>query len=191
MQMPRTLTICICTYKRTDLVEELIDDIQNQTQQLQELIFVDGDPSSGQVLELLRRKVWAKGERISYIPSNYANLSYQRYLGWKAAQKEKTTYLLYLDDDLRIYSSEAIEKLLVPLQDDQNIVGETCIINMGALGEKFQKAPAFVDQRSRTFILPRWLQFFAIIFSVKNWRINTCRRSNFTRRAKQRTIFIC
>ncbi len=53
--------------------------------------------------------VWA----VIYVPSNHANLAYQRYLGWRAAAG--CEWLLYLDDDLRLHNESALEKVLAPL----------------------------------------------------------------------------
>ena len=73
------LSICICTYKRPELLSLLIDDIFGQSIIPDQLIIVDGDPSSGRVISILATNPCLT--EIYYLPSNHGNLPYQRYLG--------------------------------------------------------------------------------------------------------------
>jgi len=121
--------ICICTYKRPDLVGLLIDDLQRQNLSLPSLIVVDGDPTSQEVRKALQTHGSETFESIRYVPSNHANLPYQRYLGWRLASSISATILLYLDDDLRIQQVDAIARLLAPLHAEQaRAVGATANI---------------------------------------------------------------
>jgi len=87
---------------------------------------VDGDPDSGEVWRLLNSY---DDLSIVYIPSNHANISYQRYLGWRAARNEQSSIILYLDDDLRINQANSIELLITPLKEQNNrIIGSTAPI---------------------------------------------------------------
>ena len=45
--------ICICTYKRAELLKRLILDVSKQIVQPQLLVVVDGDPESGYVKHVL------------------------------------------------------------------------------------------------------------------------------------------
>jgi hypothetical protein len=58
------------------------------------------------------------------VPSNHANLPYQRFLGWKAAAGAK--WLLYLDDDLRLLRDDCVARLIRPLRAARGrVVGTT------------------------------------------------------------------
>lgn len=61
-----------------------------------------------------------------YIPSNHANLAYQRYLGWRAAAEAGADVLIYFDDDQRIYQADVLEWLTKPFLEDNDIVGVGC-----------------------------------------------------------------
>lgn len=124
--MSSNVFVCICTYKRPSLLQKLIEDLLSQTARFNKIIIVDGDPSSEQVIGVLREY-----DKLSfvYIPSNHANVSFQRYLGWKLAKRSNAEILLYLDDDMRITQRDAVELLLRPLTDeDEKIVGTTAPI---------------------------------------------------------------
>lgn len=108
--------LCICTYRRTALLELLLGDVFKQTVQPKTLIVVDGDPACGEVRAMLQNGSSVWGWKVLYLPSNHANLAYQRYLGWRAAQQGGANWLLYLDDDLRLSSSKALESLFLPVQ---------------------------------------------------------------------------
>jgi len=120
------LEICICTYKRPQLLHQLLIDLLNQTIIPDIVSIIDGDPFSGEVENLIDSM---KGFNFIYVPSNHANISFQRYLGWKVAKRSNAEVLLYLDDDMRIYQEEAIDTLLRPfLEVDETIVGSTAPI---------------------------------------------------------------
>lgn len=122
-------SICIPTYQRPELLKQLINDLTLQSMVVDRLIVVDADPDSGVVLRILKQVTCMHPWEVIYIPSNHANLPYQRYLGWKAAHG--SAVLLYLDDDLRVLQFDAIEKLVAPFQwQDSRVVGVTARINM-------------------------------------------------------------
>lgn len=121
--MPR-LALCIPTYRRAALMRRLLEDVATQTLQPDVVIVVDGDPASGDVRRVLEAPGLPGAWRMVYIPSNHANLAYQRYLGWRAAAG--SDWLLYLDDDLRLLRPSALEKVLAPLGwPDADIVAVT------------------------------------------------------------------
>jgi glycosyltransferase involved in cell wall biosynthesis len=118
------LAICIPTFRRARLLCRLLDDLSRQSITAGRLIVVDGDPPSGGVDEALASSAPAPGAELLYVPSNHANLPYQRFLGWKAAAGAK--WLLYLDDDMRLLHPDSIERLLRPLQAPHGkVVGAT------------------------------------------------------------------
>lgn len=121
------LCICICTYKRSTLLRAEILDLLAQTAHPENLIIVDGDPQSTEVLEMLRSLPYPSGWRVTYVPSNHSNLSYQRYLGWRAASGHRL--LLYFDDDLRIPDTGAVVKVIAPFDNDDfhDVVGVTAL----------------------------------------------------------------
>lgn len=124
--MSSNVFVCICTYKRPILLQKLIEDLLSQTARFNKIVIVDGDPSSEQVIGILREY-----DNLSfvYVPSNHPNVSFQRYLGWKVAKESNAEILLYLDDDMRITQKDAVELLLGPLEvDEGKIVGTTAPI---------------------------------------------------------------
>ena len=150
--------ICICTYQRSQLVSNLIDDLFKQTLVPAYLIVVDGDPNSGEVRNMLQRKNCPANCQIYYLPSNHGNLAYQRYLGWRAAHMRDVNYLLYLDDDLRIYQPDTLETLISPMVRDIEVVGITAKPETGDVQEKFAEHPVLLDRDNadKTPALARW-----------------------------------
>ena len=153
-------TICIPTYKRTGLLEILLNDITQQSVIPHTIIIVDGYPSSKDVLPMLERyKANITIKSVVYIPSNHGNLSYQRYLGYRAAKIQHNNYLLYLDDDLRIFQRDAIEKLLSPMIITAEIVGSSSMIRNGELDNKFADFPALLDRSKVSSSLTFWTRW--------------------------------
>lgn len=119
-----SLALCIPTFRRAGLMRRLLEDAAQQTLQPDIVVIVDGDPGSGEVRQVLERPGLPEAWRLLYVASNHANLAYQRYLGWRAAQG--SDLLLYLDDDLRLRDSRALEKVLAPLMAaDPDVVAVT------------------------------------------------------------------
>ena len=126
--------ICIPTFKRARLLALLLSDIARQRVQPRFIVVVDGDPRSGEVLHLLQNARAESGSEFCYIPSNHANLAYQRYLGWRVAASEGCQILGYLDDDLRINNPHSLEQLIAPmLPNNSEVVGCTGEIRFGDL----------------------------------------------------------
>lgn len=117
------IDICICTYDRTELLRDLISDLLNQETQISQLIIVDGNPKNNTVLEMLHSLKYRNIGRIIYCPSNHPNIAYQRYLGWKLSKG--CEYLIYFDDDLRIYNQLFISNILRPFTWTQE--GVVCV----------------------------------------------------------------
>lgn len=119
--------ICIPTFRRPHLLEKLLDDLLGQTRLPETVIVVDGDPGSGEVVQRLQGAPSLETWRLVYISSNHANLPYQRYLGYRAA--EGHDLILYLDDDLRVAQKDAVEKVIAPLLDSstQYVAGTSTI----------------------------------------------------------------
>jgi glycosyltransferase involved in cell wall biosynthesis len=107
------LAVCIPTYRRPQLLGQLLGDLSRQTIPIDRLIIVDGEPCSREVLETLAATP-CRARELRYVPSNHANLPYQRFVGWKAAAGAK--WLLYLDDDLRLLYPDSAERLIRPLR---------------------------------------------------------------------------
>jgi glycosyltransferase involved in cell wall biosynthesis len=142
----RQLAVCIPTYKRAHLAARLVRDVFGQTVQPDVLIVVDGDPASGEVRGELERVLYPPNCQVVYVPSNHANLAYQRYLGWRTAKQCGCEILLYLDDDLRIEQPDAVEKVITPLFWESGVVGVTANIVCGNPAEKFAGEPALLDR---------------------------------------------
>lgn len=118
--------LCICTFRRTEFLKRLLQDMLHQTMLPGVLIIVDGDPSSDSVPSLLKEIQFPEQMKKWWLPSNHANLPYQRYLGWLALQNERLSYFIYLDDDLRIKRPETLSRIIEPLtREDENVVGVT------------------------------------------------------------------
>lgn len=119
------LALCIPTYKRAHLLSALLDDVALQTVEPDTIIVVDGDAASEAVRIVLASR--ASRSDIVLVPSNHANLAYQRYLGARVATGHEI--LVYLDDDLRIEQPNAIEALIAPLrQTSASYVAGTAVI---------------------------------------------------------------
>jgi glycosyltransferase involved in cell wall biosynthesis len=146
MSVIGTVAVCIPTYRRPQLLARLVRDLVQQTVKPDVLIVVDGDPSSREVESLLEDSKCGLLWRTTYVPSNHANLAYQRYLGWLAAKREKVQVLLYLDDDLRIVQPDAVEKVLLPLVRGEGVVGVTAQIEVGSPEGKLSHAPILLDR---------------------------------------------
>ena len=127
----RSLAIVVPTFRRPALLARLLADLAGQNRRPDVVAIVDGSPtcSSG------ARSVVATMARQSslttrYLPSNHANLPYQRWLGCRAVSD--CEMLLYLDDDLRLVNADIVEKLVRPLEsDDQSIAAVTAPIAFG------------------------------------------------------------
>jgi glycosyltransferase involved in cell wall biosynthesis len=131
------LILCICTYRRAQLLQQLLEDVLSQTICPEQMVIVDGDPASGEVLEVMDAFAHDMAG-ITYLPSNHANLPYQRYLGWRVAQKSGCEILLYLDDDLRLMQKNALELIVEPLTRNLMIIGTTAV-QVGAVDANRQK----------------------------------------------------
>ncbi|MCL4439289.1 MAG: glycosyltransferase family 2 protein [Firmicutes bacterium] len=151
--------LCIPTYKRPELLEKLIMDVSHQTMQPQVIIVVDGNPGSGTVLKMLKRLSMPRSWAVLYIPSNYGNKPYQMYLGWASAKKYQSEILLYLDDDLRIFQPNALEKTITPIIKDDNVVGSSALTTTGNI-DKLKDTGVLIDRRqwneTKKPVLVRW-----------------------------------
>lgn len=151
--------VCIPTYQRPALLEALLQDLARQTAAVERLVVVDGDPGSGAVAAVLERMhPWFAAE-VVYVPSNHGNLSYQRYLAWRAAQG--CDAILYLDDDIRIAQPDAVERVIEPLfWTDRRVAGVTGHIEFGDVAAVSGEG-ALLDRqrhdRKRASALVRWL----------------------------------
>lgn len=113
-----------------------MSDVREQTLLPERIIVVDGDPSSGDVKRVVREESARKSEtpKFIYIPSNHANLPFQRYLAWLAASTSGCDYLLYLDDDIRFKDKNVFEKLVRILVEHPEASGVTSTIRFGEEG---------------------------------------------------------
>jgi glycosyltransferase involved in cell wall biosynthesis len=156
-----TYALCICTYKRPHLLQELIQDVAGQSQWPRAVIIVDGDPASREVAAMLASLNFPEACRFLYLPSNHANLSYQRYLGYKVAKILNTQILLYLDDDLRIFQADALEKVIAPLTWEENkIVGVTANFQMGGYSQQPGAATLWDRQHHNNGRVPILVKLF-------------------------------
>ncbi|MFN8528529.1 MAG: glycosyltransferase [Anaerolineae bacterium] len=123
------IVVCICTYKRPHLLKQELADLLAQTVLPERWVIVNGDPTSPDVLEMLKTLPFPPDSRVIYIASNHSNLSFQRYLGWRAARDGRI--LVYFDDDLRIPQLDAFERVIAPLQSlaSEDVVGVTALTN--------------------------------------------------------------
>lgn len=133
------LAVVIPTFKRAHLLQKLLEDLKLQSAQPDLIVVIDGGPSTGEVCRMLNEKAGIWKARIRYVPSNHANLAYQRYLGWRVASAEKSEVLVFLDDDLRIMDHFALELLIAPLLlSNAKVVGctgEICFGDLSEIGE--------------------------------------------------------
>jgi glycosyltransferase involved in cell wall biosynthesis len=159
--------LCIPTYKRPRLLARLIDDVMKQSIKPSTIVVVDGDHKSGEVKHVLEQKANEMRCEFLYIRSNFANLSYQRYLAWFFSQTIATDILLYLDDDLHIEDTDAIKNLLIPFEwDDKNILGTTGLIIMGD-HTKLSRLASLQDGYSNKPIMQRIIKKIGSSKSIK------------------------
>ncbi len=123
--------VTIPTYQRPDTLSQLLDDLARQSLQPDVLAVIDGDPDSGAVLRLLESFDAPSSWRLVYVPSTHANVSFQRYLCWRAA--EGCDLFVYLDDDLRLPDAEFLVRLLAPFGwPNRHIAGVSARLIMGS-----------------------------------------------------------
>jgi GT2 family glycosyltransferase len=126
------VAIIVPTFERSQMLAQLCEDVICQTTPPLCLIIVDGNPISGEVLNCLGDWTKRRSLPVHYVPSNHANLPYQRYLGWRVGVETEAAVLLYLDDDLRVFDRDAVSKLAEPLLvPGSNVVGCTAEIAFG------------------------------------------------------------
>ncbi len=124
----RKISIVIPTFRRINLLKDLLLDINKQTVVPHQVIISDGDTSSSLVKKMLLTFQGMVPWTLTYIPSNYANAPYQRYLGFKLAKSSEI--VVFIDDDIHLPQSDIFEKVLRPfLWKDRNIVGVSPVIN--------------------------------------------------------------
>lgn len=123
--------VCICTYKRPQLLTQLLSDLRGQSVLPDQVIVVDGDPDSGDVKAVLEQD---RAFSFVYVPSNHPNISYHRYLAWKTAAQIRARIIIYVDDDIRIPQRDTLFLLLGPLANENDaLVGSTAPIMFPAL----------------------------------------------------------
>lgn len=132
IRLQSRLALCVCTYKRPQLLELLLLDVKTQTLQPEAIVIVDGDSSSGQILEMLHNLRFPSSISVFYVASNHGNQTYQRYLGWQTSKSLGVKKILYLDDDLRIEQPTAIQNIVAPLDwVERKVVAVTGTLDMG------------------------------------------------------------
>lgn len=130
--LDREFALCICTYKRAELLKLLLLDVLSQTVKPGSVVIVDGDSASGDVQSMLQTVRFPPEMSVHYVPSNHGNQTYQRYLGFQISRNGGIKRLLYLDDDLRIEQRTSIQNMIAPLAWlDRNIVAVTGTLDMG------------------------------------------------------------
>ena len=134
------LCICIPTYKRTESLINLLSQLSSQSMKPAIVIIVDGDLETDTTLKAISSVLQnIRIPQIIYLPSNHANLPYQRYLGWKVAREFPCNYLLFLDDDMQIIRPEVIKNLLEPFEQDNSVMGVTANVEHKTKGKVIRK----------------------------------------------------
>lgn len=141
--------LAIPTYRRAQILAGLIQQVCRQTLLPASVIVIDGDPSSGEVWNQLCAALPLPFP-CRYVPSNYGNLAYQRYLGWRAAQQDNADCLLYLDDDMILPHHDTLRVFWEPLATpDSPYVALTAPIDMGNDNSPALTSLAAVRERSQ------------------------------------------
>jgi GT2 family glycosyltransferase len=124
-----SVCVCIPTYRRPHLLALLLKDLSCQSAHIDHVVVVDGEPSSGRVLPVLEQALRLRRWKVDYVPSNHANLSFQRYLAWRMVKEE---VLLYIDDDIRIRDPESLARLAQAFaREDTEVAGVSGRIEFG------------------------------------------------------------
>lgn len=106
------IDVVICTYNRPIKVCKLVNELLIFKKEFNQLIVVDSSEDNNQKLTDLNDVI--------YIKSNHKNQPYQRYLGYL---KSYADYLLYLDDDMEIATSDVFERLKRLINETPNLSG--------------------------------------------------------------------
>ncbi len=120
-------TICICTFRRNELLKNLVNDLFSQSVKPNLILIVNGDKDNTELEKVLNEKK-NENKDIKVINSNHANLPYQRFLGWKVAQAYQYEILIFMDDDLRLQNRYVLENFLSEFLKQENISGATAKI---------------------------------------------------------------
>lgn len=92
------ITAVVCTYNRSNLLEELLQDLQAQTlpSNRSELLVVDNGStdSTSEVVNTMTKSV----SNLHYLQESKPGLAHARNRGWREAHGE---YVAYIDDDAR------------------------------------------------------------------------------------------
>ncbi len=110
----KRLTVAIPTFRRPDLLAQLLADLARQSRLPDRLIVVDGEGESPQVSAVVEASPLRSHARTSIIHSTRANLPFQRHAASVAAGSEGV--VLYLDDDLRIPCSDSVHEVVSTLE---------------------------------------------------------------------------
>lgn len=132
----RSLAIVVPTFRRPALLARLLADLARQNRRPDVVAVIDGSPTgSASARPVVATIATESNLTARYLPSNHANLPYQRWLGCRAVSD--CEMLLYLDDDVRLPSPDIVERLVRPLESaDQSIVAVTAPIAFGLSSDR-------------------------------------------------------
>ncbi|MEQ8811104.1 MAG: glycosyltransferase family 2 protein [Imperialibacter sp.] len=108
----KKLTVIICTYNRSDLLQECLESIVNQSMDDRNFDVVVVDNNSSDRTKEVVDSMAGKYHNVHYLKEENQGLSHARNAGWRLA---KTEWVNYLDDDA-ISHNDYVEKILETIQ---------------------------------------------------------------------------
>ena len=115
----KNVSVCICTYKRTDLLRNCLQHILNQnTRRIKEIVIVDNDKSGSarDTINSLKEIANMKGIEILYEIETEQNISLARN---RAIHKSSGAYLILIDDDEYPLRDDWIENFMKVIERDK------------------------------------------------------------------------
>lgn len=98
------IDVVIATYNRFDNAQRLALDLINATKIINNVIIVDSTKDVGPLKITL--------PKIKLVTTSHPNQPYQRYLGYMVANKSKSPFILFLDDDMQMLNNKIFEDFL-------------------------------------------------------------------------------
>jgi len=132
-KIEKDLSIVICTYKRSEQLEEALISSINQTEDKQnyEILVINNDIESKEIEKLVndtRKKHKLDETFLKYYVAPVKGLSYARNTGmWEATGK----YILYIDDD-SVCDKDNVKEIIKAFKDNPNagVVGGNIILRV-------------------------------------------------------------
>ncbi|PKO09636.1 MAG: hypothetical protein CVU40_10100 [Chloroflexi bacterium HGW-Chloroflexi-2] len=142
--------ICIPTYQRDDSLILLLKQLMEQSLLPDCIVIIDGVPNADNtstVLDNLKNVNLRIPITQIYLPSNHANLPYQRFLGYKFAHQKNYELILFIDDDISLLQKDSIFSVMKPLLDNPQIFGVSTNISFEVSKKQPKNVSSFIIEK--------------------------------------------